>query len=67
MKRKKLKYLRKQKGLTQKEVAENIGISRPMYTNIENGNRNPSLGIMKKIVKLLGEEAKDIFFDSEVA
>lgn len=67
MKRKKLKRLRKNKNLTQKEVAKLIGISRPMYTSIENGTRNPSLEVMQKIVKLFGDESKDIFFSNEVA
>ncbi|SFL09509.1 helix-turn-helix transcriptional regulator [Halanaerobium salsuginis] len=64
---KKLKKLRKNNDLTQKDVAELIGISRPMYNMIENGIRNPSLEVMQKIVDLFGEEAKDIFFNNGVA
>ena len=41
----KLKELRKEKNLTQKEVADYIGVTRPMYTNIENGVKNPSLKV----------------------
>ena len=65
--RRKLKELRKSKKMTQEEIANELGISRPMYTNIENGRRNPSLKVMKKIVDFLGEDAKNIFFDSGVA
>ncbi len=64
---KKLKKLRNDNDLTQKDVAELIGISRPMYNMIENGIRNPSLEVMQKIVDLFGEEAKDIFFNNGVA
>lgn len=64
---KKLKQLRKKFGLTHKEVAKKLQISRPMYTLIENGKRKPSLRVMQKIVSLFGEEAKDIFFTNEVA
>jgi putative transcriptional regulator len=64
---KKLKKLRKSNDLTQKDVAELIGISRPMYNMIENGIRNPSLEVMQKIVDLFGDEAKDIFFNNGVA
>lgn len=44
-----LKETREQSGLTQKELAHRIGVSRPAYTMIENGSRNPSVGIAKRI------------------
>ena len=45
-----LKKLRARVGKTQQEVAEACGLSRSAYTNIENGNRTPSI----KSAKLLG-------------
>ena len=39
--------------LTQKEVADSIGISRVAYTNIELGKRKPSVTVAKKIAEIL--------------
>ena len=43
--REKLKQLRRDKKVTQEEVAKAVGISRSYYTNIEKGVKNPSLTI----------------------
>lgn len=45
----KLKELRKEKDLTQKEIANKLGVSRVAYTNWENGNREPNI---ERLVKL---------------
>lgn len=45
----KLKQLRKDKGKTLKEIAEEIGISVSAYSNYEQGIRQPSYEILKKI------------------
>jgi transcriptional regulator with XRE-family HTH domain len=45
----KLKQLRKEKGKTLKEVAQKIGISLSAYSNYEQGIREPSYEILKKI------------------
>lgn len=39
--------LRKNKGLTQKEIAEHLGISRQAYANYEAGNREPDINTLK--------------------
>lgn len=46
--------LRKHKGLNQEEVAKLIGVSRPVFTQIENGKRPPSFFEMEKICNFLG-------------
>lgn len=46
--------LRKEKNLTQAEVSERSGIARSAYTNIENGERRPSVETAKKIAAVLG-------------
>ena len=38
----KLKVLRKKRGLTQEQIADEIGVNRGSYTNWENGKREPS-------------------------
>jgi len=67
MHREKLKDLRKRHGLMHKEMAEKLDIARSHYTMIENGNRNPSLRVIENLINEFGEEAKSIFFSSEIA
>lgn len=49
----KLKALRKEKKLTQKKIAELIGISQGSYANWENGKREPSLENVVKLANIL--------------
>jgi transcriptional regulator with XRE-family HTH domain len=55
--------LRKEKGFTQKDFAEKIGISNNWLNHIENASRKPSLTLIDKIAKALGVTKKDIFLD----
>ena len=48
----KLKSLRKQKGLTQVEVAKRIGISKAVVSSYEITDRRPSLESLVKLAKL---------------
>lgn len=45
--------LRKNKELTQEYVASRAFIDRAYYTQIENGNRNPSINVAKRIAEIL--------------
>ena len=45
----KIKKIRKEKGLTQQELADILGIAKTTVTMYETGNRYPHLGILKKI------------------
>jgi len=56
----KLKATRRLKDLTQQEVAAKVGISRTYYSQIENGERDPAVSIMRKIAKSLDVEIADI-------
>lgn len=60
----KLKKARKKMRLSQKDVAKKLGISRSMYTLIENGNRNPSIKVLKKMINVFGDQINDIFFNN---
>lgn len=53
MARQKLKARRASFGYTQQTVADNVGITRTYYTEIENGNRNCALQIWFRIADLL--------------
>ncbi|WP_079475585.1 helix-turn-helix transcriptional regulator [Marinococcus halophilus] len=55
---------RKQKGLTQEEVAKKIGISRNAYAMIERGDRGVTVSNAKKLADLFGFEWT-IFFENE--
>ena len=48
-----LKELRFEKGLTQKELAEQIGIKRNTYSDWENGKTEPSFENLVKLADLL--------------
>ena len=61
--REKLRQLRKDKNLTQEQLAKKIGISRTYYTNIEKGRYIPSLITANKIKNILGYKNDDIFLD----
>lgn len=54
--RKWLKSYRDFYGFTQKDVARKCYISRSFYTKIENGTKNPSVPVAKRIAEVLGFE-----------
>lgn len=45
----KLRQLRKEKGKTLKEVASELGVSLSAYSNYEQGTREPSYDVLKKL------------------
>ena len=48
-----LKEARLKKGISQKDVAENIGVAKSTYSLYENGNREPNVNTIKKIADYL--------------
>lgn len=62
-----LRKRRKLYDLTQKEIAEKVGIARNTYTNIELGVKNPSLNVALKIKEVLSYFDDDIFLISDTA
>lgn len=61
MKREQLIATRKNLKMTQEIVAQLVGINRSYYGLIENGNRNPTLGIAKKIANVLRSDIEQLF------
>jgi transcriptional regulator with XRE-family HTH domain len=49
-----LKTLRKEKGLSQEELALKSGLNRPYISAIEKGKRNVSLEVMEKLAGAMG-------------
>ena len=58
--RARIRSRRKDMGLTSGEVAARIGISRPYYTQIENGTRGLSVSMLHRIAKALKTIAGDL-------
>jgi putative transcriptional regulator len=63
MKRQRLADLRDYHNLSQGKMAELLNISRSYYGHIENGIRNPSFGLARRISEILGEPIDAIFLD----
>lgn len=57
-----LKELRIKKGLTAKEMAEKLNISRAFYSQIENDKRTLSYKMAISISKILNTKPDDIFY-----
>lgn len=59
----KLKIKRIEKGVKQKELAREVGISIQYLNALENGRAtNPSIPIMKKISEILEVPVTELFF-----
>lgn len=48
-----LKQAREAAGMSQAEVARELGLSQPAYSYIENGEKNPSLPVAKRLAVFL--------------
>jgi putative transcriptional regulator len=53
--------LRTERGLTQEELAEKIGVTRQTVISIEKGNYTPSVLLALKIAKVFNVSVQDIF------
>lgn len=51
---KSLADIRKEKRLTQFDMAEKLGVTNTYYSTIENGHRSPSVKLAKAIADILG-------------
>lgn len=58
----KIKELRKKRGLSQRQVAEEIGLSRQYFLRVEKGDSIPTINVAKKIADYFGCSIDDIFF-----
>lgn len=58
--RSRLAAARERKDLNHREIAKLLGISRPHYTLIENGQRNPSTTLLFRIAALLEIPVEDV-------
>lgn len=60
-----LKAKRTEMGMSQQTVAESVEVARGTYSNIENGERRPSVEVAKRIAAVLGFPWTRFFEDAE--
>lgn len=56
-----IKVARAELDMTQKDLAEKVGISRQTMNAIEQGEWNPTIKLCKAICKVLGKSLDDLF------
>ena len=56
-----LEQLRKQRGISQEELADTLQVSRQTVGSLENGRYNPSILLAFKIARYFGMAIEDIF------
>lgn len=56
-----IKVARAQLDMTQKELAEAVGVSRQTINAIEQGQYNPTIKLCRAICKVLGKTLDDLF------
>lgn len=62
-----LKEIRKERGLTQRQVADMAGMSQSYYTELENGKKQINAHRMECIAKALRVRPRDLIFDASVS
>ena len=60
---KRIAYLRKKKGLSGLELALKAEINRNYLNDLENGRRNPTLKILRKIANALDIDLSTLFYN----
>ena len=60
-----LKVARVEKNMTEKELAQAVGISRQTMNAIESGEYNPTIKLCRKICRLLEKGLDDLFWEDE--
>ena len=62
---KKLRRLRKSRGLTLEELAEKVGLTKGFLSQIERDKASPSIAALKAILDVLGEDISSFFKDMD--
>ena len=55
-----LQKLRREKGLSQEELAHMSGIHQTYLSGVERGRRNPTALVLQKLASALGKDIEDI-------
>ena len=57
--------LRKTQGITQKELADKLSVSRQTIISLENGRYNPSITLAYKVAVMFGKTIEEVFLFGE--
>lgn len=60
-----IKVARAQRDMTQKELADAVGVSRQTINAIEKGEYNPTIRLCRKICRFLGKGLDELFWEDE--
>lgn len=60
-----IKVARAQKDMTQKALAEKVGISRQTMNAIEQGEYNPTIRLCRKICRVLEKSLDELFWEDD--
>ena len=61
----KIKAARAERDMTQKDLAEAVGVSRQTINAIEKGEYNPTIHLCRAICRVLGKTLNDLFWEDE--
>lgn len=61
----KIKVARAELDMTQKDLAEAVGVSRQTMNAIEQGDYNPTIKLCRAICRVLGKSLDDLFWEDE--
>ena len=56
-----IRYLRKQKGMSQEDLALEAGVNKNYLSDLERGERNPTVVIVEKIASALEVDLSTLF------
>lgn len=60
-----LKSARAARDMTQKDLAEAVGVSRQTINAIEKGEYNPTINLCRAICRVLGKTLDELFWEEE--
>ncbi len=60
-----IKVARAQKDMTQKELADAVGVSRQTINAIEKGEYNPTIKLCRNICRVLGKGLDELFWEDD--
>jgi len=61
----KLKSARAAKDMSQKDIADAVGVTRQTINAIENGDYNPTINLCTAICRILNKTLNDIFWEDD--
>ena len=61
----KMRETRQERGLSQSELAKNVGVSRQTINMVESGEYNPTLSLCLKICRVLGCTLDELFWEDD--